>query len=59
MKSSFDRRDEYEQDIFAESPLTLGKRNWDDFDSSRQDELEGYYAFDLDDYGKDEYADEE
>lgn len=59
MKSLFDRRDEYEQDVFAESPLSQGKKNWDDFDSSRQEELEGYDAFDLEEYGRDAYEDEE
>lgn len=57
---TFDRRDEYEQDVFAgESPLNRGRKSWDDFDSERQEELEGYGAFDLDDYEREAYEDEE
>jgi hypothetical protein len=60
MKHSFDRRDEYEQDVFAdESPLQRGKKNWDDFDGARQEELEGYDAFDLDDYEREANEEEE
>ncbi len=59
MKHSFDRRDEYEQDVFAgESPLRRG-RSWDDFDSARQEELDGYDAFDLDEFEREAYEDEE
>jgi hypothetical protein len=59
MKRTFDRSDEYEQDVFAESPLKRGRKNWDDIDGARQEELGGYDAFDLDEYEKEAYEDEE
>ena len=47
------------QDVFAgESPLLKNRNNWDEFDSTRTEELEEYDAFDLDDYGKDADEDE-
>ena len=60
MKNSFDRRDEYEKDVFAsESSLFSDRTDWDDFESGDQEELDGYDELDMDYYGNEEYEEDE